>query len=194
MLKNSAMKTTEQITRQLRPLSSVNIRDNFSDQFRTGVIFTLFIVFFALNTSAQTLQEYRTMIAAMKSSADPGIRSQATHLESLVFQLQPKMHIVNSVSTITGGTSPVCLETDDKSVLLLGTVKPLFQTVELITVRLNGPSDLDFVLNLAALSGFGSLKYVQFLCSFQCDPKVISALFTGNKPGITVFYNISIPN
>jgi hypothetical protein len=194
VLKNNAMKTTKQITSQLRPLLSVNIGDNFFSQLRLRIIFSLFIAFFALNTSAQTLQEYQTMLAGMNSSTDPVIRAQATHLDSLVFQVQPKIHLVNLVSTVTGGTLPVCLETDDESVGMLSTSVPLYQTVELITVRLNGPDDLNFVLNLTALPGFGSLKYIQFLCGFQCDPQLINALFTTNNPGITVFYFISIPN
>jgi len=159
-----------------------------------SVSFSLFMLFFTLTISAQTLQEYGQMIAAMKASPDPVIVQQAAHLDSLVFKIQPKIYISNFVETVSGETAPVCVDSDALSVSMLSESKPLFQTVELIKIRLNVPEDLSFVLDLTALPGFGNLKYVQFFCGYDCNPQAISALFLSNNPGITVFYNISVAN
>jgi hypothetical protein len=177
-LKLIIMKTTVQNTRQITK----------------RIFLPLLIVFFALTASAQTLQELGAMLATMNASSDPAIRQQAAHLDSLVFQVQPKIQITNFVLGVTGQAPAVCLESDAQSVGMLINANPLFQEVELITIQLNGPGDLNFILDLANLPGFEHLKYIQFLCSFNSDPQLIQSLFLSNNTGITVFYNISIPN
>jgi hypothetical protein len=192
--KITAMKTTLLIAKKMKSLNSENRREFFINQVIKKSFLSLLMLFFALNISAQTLQEYGDMIATMKASPDPAIRIQADHLDSLVFKTQSKIYIKNFVEEVYGDTPPVCLQTDAQSVGMLSQAKPLYQTVELITINLNGPNDLNFVLDLAALPGFESLKYVHFFCSYECNPQSIGALFLSNNPGITVFYSISIAN
>ena len=188
------MNTIVQINRPMKSVVSNVISAVTRIHCLHTVCFTLFVVLFTLNASAQTLQEYDTMIASMKASPDATIRAAATHLNSLVYEVHPKIYLKNLVQTVTGQTDPVCLQTDDESLGLLVQPQSLYSKVELITVKINGPGDLSFVLNLANLRGFEHLKYVQFLCSYPIDPEVLNAVFTRNAPGVTVCYSVSIPN
>lgn len=188
------MNTIVKISSQVKLFYSEGSKAGSLRRFVQCISVVLFIVLFALNSSAQTLQEYGVLVAGMNASSDPNVRAEAAHLDSLVFQVHSKMYLKNSVQNFSGQTAPVCLQTDDESIGMLSVTDPLFHTVELITVKINSPGDLNFVLNLANLPGFEQLKYVQFRCSYPCDPEVLSPLFTGNNPGITVFYLISIPN
>jgi hypothetical protein len=157
-----------------------------------GFIFAVLLSTFSAN--AQTIHEYGSMITLMNASPDINIRNKAVHLDSLMYKVQPKLYLENLVQTVFGQTDPVCLQTDVKSVSMLNQFEPLFNKVELITVRINGLHDFDFLIDQAQLIGFTHLKYVHFLCSFPCDPESLKPLFIRNNAGITVFYSISIPN
>jgi hypothetical protein len=156
--------------------------------------FFLFIVFTALKTSAQTLHEFGALCTIMKASSDEIMRNQAKHLDSLMFHEQPKIYVQHYRDQVVGKTPPVSIETDVESLRMLGENKTLYKSIELIIIRLNNPNELGFILDLQALPGFEKLKYVQFLCSFDCKPEMIETVFLKNNPAITVFYNISIPN
>jgi hypothetical protein len=192
--KITAMKTILLIAKKIKLFNSEDNREFVLNQGIKKVFFSLLMLFFALNISAQTLQEYGEMIATMKASPDPAIVQQAAHLDSLVFKAQSKIFVKNFIEEFIGDPPYVCLQTDAQSVGILGDAKPTYQHVELIKIKLAGQNDLGFVLDLAALPGFEALKYVYFFCSFECDPQAINALFLHNNPEITVFYNISLPN
>jgi hypothetical protein len=160
-----------------------------------SVLLILMLVFSILKTFAQDAKELGTTLSSMKASSDASIQSQAAHIESLIYYLQPKLYINNGVEKKYGEVSPVSVESDAQSVSNLNEVNSLFSQVELITIKLNSPEDLNFVLDISTLHSFVNLKYIQFLCNFNCAPSLINKLFLQkNNSGVTVYYNISIEN
>lgn len=152
----------------------------------------LLFVLFSASLFAQNVQELNSFLAEAKKTNDPAIMSEAKHLESLIRDLQPTVYI-NNMSIENNEAQPVCAEVDASSVDQLSLQNELFIKVEIITIRLQSPSDLDFILDLSILTGFTNLKFVVFLCEFECTDKDIDKIFL-TKSGITVFYKVSIPS
>jgi hypothetical protein len=162
--------------------------------FFSALLIIILCVITAQNSSAQNLKEYSSLINSMTGTNKQVGSSEAKHLKSLVFDLQSKIYVNNHVSKTFGAESPACIDIDAKSTAQLYENNPLFSQVELITIKLDNLSDLNFVLDLSKLTGFRNLKYIQFFCSFNCDPAKISGLYQEiSKTGIIVFYRISLP-
>lgn len=188
------MKTQKMIDCELKYQASINNKLNLLHAHWLRITLGVTLAILAVSLSAQTLQEYNTMIAVMNASPDSTVRKEAAHLDSLLFQLQTTIFLNNLVQTVVGQSVPVCLQTDDESIGMLSVADPVFAAVELITINIYSPGDLNFVLNLAALPGFQQLKYIQLLCMYQVDPEALATVFTANNPALVIFYNISVPN
>lgn len=150
------------------------------------------IVMTCATLHAQDLTELNGYLEQLKSSADPAEVTDALHLESLVSDFQPIIYVGKSI-VAHNEKQPVCAEAKSGSTDGLTTENPLFSQVELITIRLQSASEMNFVLDLSKLISFTNLKYVCFLCEFNCEIEDVQKLFIA-KTGITVTYKISIPS
>jgi hypothetical protein len=152
--------------------------------------FVLAILISAANLQAQTLLELNSYIDQLRSSSDAASIVTANHLNSLLLGSQPTVNISSSITT-SGDTPPLCANVKTSGVAKLSTPNALFTSVELITIRLRNPSDLNFLLDLPRLSGFPAAKHILFLCEFECNPASLQSLFVP-KNGIVVLYKISL--
>jgi hypothetical protein len=156
-------------------------------------IFILSLVIIGLSAYGQTAVELKSKLIEMKGSEDTLISKEATKIESLVYNVQPTLYIQQGVEKTYGETPPVRVTVDAQSVNNLKDANQLFSQVELITIKIDNPDDLNLSLDLTALPGFTNLKYIHFLCSINCAPGDIAKLYTLN-PGVTVFYIFSLPS
>ena len=153
----------------------------------------LFIIVMICSTlHAQDLMELHGYLEQLKASADPAKVSDAVHLESLISDFQPTIYVGKSI-VAHNEKRPVCAEAKSGSIDGLTAENPLFSQVELITIRLQSASEMNFVLDLSKLISFTNLKYVCFLCEFNCGIEDVQKLFIP-KTGITVTYRLSIPS
>ena len=164
---------------------------NFSS-FLNKLFIILFIVLTSSGLRAQVVMELNSFIEQLKASADPVLVANLNHLESLIKDVQPTVYVCNTI-TAKGEIQPVCANVKAGSINQMIVENPLFNQVELITIRLQSPDDLNFVLDLPKLTGFTNLKYVYFLCEFNSGIEDVQKLFIP-KIGITVFYKVSIPS
>lgn len=141
---------------------------------------------------AQSIMEFSSYLEQAKSSTDPLVVSNIAHLESLINDLQPTVFVGNEIKS-NGTSQPVCAEVKSTDVEKLSAENSLFNQVELITIVLNSPADLNFILDLSKLNSFINLKYVYFLCEFDCKIEETQKLYLP-KTGITVLYKVSIPS
>jgi hypothetical protein len=161
--------------------------------FLLGLFIIALFLFSTQSISAQNLKEYSALINTMNNTRQNGA-NESEHLKSLVFDLKAKIYINNKEENTYGNGSPECVNIDARSIELLYDTNQLFSHVEIITINLNNPNELNFVLDLSKLQSFTNLKYIQFLCSFKCDSILLSKLYqAASKTGIIVFYRISIP-
>jgi hypothetical protein len=162
--------------------------------FLTVLLVIILFVFSVQNLSAQNLIEYSSLINSMNETKQMSALSNAEHLRSLVYDLNSKLYINNQIENAVGITNPVCVKIDAQSIDKLYEENQLFNQVELITINLNDLNELNFFLDLSKLKSFTNLKYIQFLCSFKCDPLLINNLYQKiSNTDIIVFYQISIP-
>jgi hypothetical protein len=162
--------------------------------FISGQILITIFVFSTQNLFAQDIKEYGSLINIMNNNKQNSGSSDVEHLKSLVFDLLPKIYINDNEEKTFSNEPPVCVNIYGNSTDLLYEENQLFSQVEMITINIDNPSELNFVLDLNKLNGFGNLKYIQFLCSFKCDPLLLNNLIQGEpKTVVTVFYRISLP-
>jgi len=147
-------------------------------------------------TSAQNIQNYDEVLKDLNSvKSQSSLASEVVHLKSLMFELQPSLYLHSQTEKQDNKTLPVCLNTDNESIAKLYEANPLFSEVELITIYLKSQKDLDFILEVSRLLSFKKLRYIQFLCGFECVADLIRPHYKSDSgSGIVVFYRISIPN
>lgn len=182
----------EKLKFYLSPLHSVNCRLLHAMKVK-GLILLLFIVSANFHSFGQTVYELNSKLSEMLGSGDTTIINEAAHIRSLITDLQPTVY-VDDVVKANNESIPVRADVQAGAVDKLKIHNPLFEQVELITIRINSPADLATVLDLSLIQGFTNLKYVRVLCSFECAAEQISPIVTGNTLGIKVFFSISIPS
>lgn len=155
-------------------------------------ILILFILLISATLHSQEVVELNIYLRQLKGSSDPVTEASATHLESLLKDRLPTVYIGNAIVT-NGETQPLCVKIKAGSTDQLTSHNPLFNNIELITIKLKTPADLNFILDLTKLPGFTNLKYVYFLYEFKTGVEDPRRLFIP-KTGITVLYKVSIPS
>jgi hypothetical protein len=159
-----------------------------------GLFTILAVTLSGISSSAQEVKDFGKMLAAMKASPDVKLSTQASRLESLVFNLQPSVSIQEGIISTYGDAPFVCVDIDVRSVSRIKEANPLFSQAELITITINNQNEMKMFLDLTSLTGFPRLKYIYFLCSFECTNEQINKLINTADSQITVFYSVSIPS
>lgn len=166
---------------------------------KSQIILTLsafvLLIFYSLNISAQGVQELNQHLTLLKTSSVLADQTSYTQITNLVSGINPTVYINNGVIKTSSDLPPVCADVDINSLPSLSAANSLFNQVELLKIRLDSDNSPQEILNLNNLPGFTNLKYVLFICSYNCDLRTIYSLYQPSAQGwIYVFYQISIPN
>ena len=154
-------------------------------------IFLILMVFLiSASLHAQEVRELEGYLEQMRTSTDSASVANAELLESLVTDLHPTIFINNSI-IVNGDTPPVVAIVKASSVSKLILTDSRFTQVELITIKLSSITDLNIFMDINKFTDFTNLKYVYFLCEFECTPDALQKLFLP-KTGVAVLYKISI--
>ena len=156
------------------------------------VSFTFLLGLCSFNfTSAQSLKEYNKLISEMSSSTDEAAQSQAVRLQNLATELQPSVYVSAEIKAFGGG-APVCAMVDGASVAKIYTENNLFNSVELLTIKID-QSGLAAPINLSTLASVPNLKYIRLLCEYSFTASQIESMITGSNPAVIVCYLVSLP-
>lgn len=183
-------------------------KNRISGNFRQSglkIMLGLFLCIMAQAPYAQSVIRLDQQIADMLASADPATVIAGHQLQSLTSDLHPAVFINEGILTFSEGEVPVIAEVDIASITTLYQPEPSFASVEIIIFRLNGPSDLLSVIDPGALTGFTSLKYLYFLCSFDvcpgynqsqsCAENTLLPMLQGTGNGnLVILFKVSIPS
>jgi hypothetical protein len=153
-------------------------------------------MFFCVSLSAQNVHEYGSSLTFMKSSTDNYVVSQATGIDNLFKNLQSTIYIQHGQLKTVGTTVPVKVEVDADAASLgrLRDVNQSYGQVELITIRVSNANDLNNVLHIASLPSFTNLKYVIYICEFNCSASAVDNAFVPDPhKNVAAYYLISIP-
>lgn len=178
-------KSAFQNQKTIRPKPAVALRSKWVSLIAVPAL----LLFFSTNIIAQEAIKLETALMGRAPA------SQQV-LKSLVFDVLPTIYVENGSIKNFGNGPAVRLETDSKSFASLYQENPIFDQVQIITIKLNNPDDMKVVpLNLQSLTGFTHLKYILFLCNMNCNPSSINKMFkTASQDGFEIFYQVSIPN
>lgn len=166
-------------------------------------VLALFFVAPLSKVYGQQVLELNGTLSSMKASSDASQKTEADNLKSLVYDLKPALYFQNGQLTQAEKQVPVKIITDVASIHLLSDSNNLYNQVELICIKVENTSDLNFVLNVPDLASFKKLRYIFFLCTFEacpgdpesgsCIPDKISKMIQGSdNSGFTIYYQYSI--
>ncbi len=157
------------------------------------LLFAIIYAFSMQNSAAQSIKKFDEVLNAMIASGDNQGNADAARLKSLIYDVQPRLYVHENGCKKNNENPSVCLTAEPSALELLYEANPLFEQVELITLNILTARNMNFVLDLARLKSFSKLKYVQFLCNYDCNPATIMIKRPQEASSIIVFYQISLP-
>lgn len=157
------------------------------------LLFAIIYAFSMQNSTAQSIKQLDEVLNAMLSSGQNQGNADVARLKSLIYDVQPRLYLHENGLKNNSEKPSVCLTAELSALELLYEANPLFEQVELITLNILTARDMNFVLDLARLKSFSKLKYVQFLCNYDCNPATIMIKRPQESSSIIVFYQISLP-
>jgi hypothetical protein len=153
--------------------------------------------FFAVSAQKATayeLNEYLSQAANNKSSINlKSSQSTSNPLQVLAYDLVSTVIIENGEIKVFGEQPPIKAEIFYNSFQAIATTNTLFNEVELLVIKLDSEDQLNSSLDFSKIMGFNNLKYVYFLCPFNCSKSKIESVTKGLPSEITLLYSISIP-
>lgn len=141
----------------------------------------------------------KSAIESMLSSGNPAIAREGEHLQSMAYEVQPRLYLKDGIETLTGSSLPRVIDTDVSSLFKLYENSAYFQQTELIIIHIRNSSELSEILDVGRLAGFPNLKYIHFLsditvCSSPgCEPDRFNDMVQGNEVyNYLILFEISI--
>lgn len=111
------------------------------------------------------------------------------NVKELVYNTQPSIYFYGGVVKVYGD-KPRNLFTDLNSISSLNNSITLKNNIEIVTVNLDNPNQLNSAINLNLLSEFKNLKYIYFISSFEVSNDGIANLIQGDSEKYMVFYKV----
>lgn len=158
------------------------------------VIALVFIIILLTNVTvySQNTRELTQAIQSLQKSSTSLDHSKSEKIKNLVYDIQPTVYISSKeVKTFIDG-KPLVADLDISEISKLYSKKSIFEKVELVKIRVNNPTQANTKLNIPLLAHLTSLKYVQFVFSYNTSSRNIDALYVPDGR-VSVFYTIELP-
>lgn len=170
------------------------------------IILTLLLIS-SLNVFAQTLSASdntgETVVPVVELNAFLSTASQTSrtsavsnvtllnvqNVKDLVYNTQPSIYFYGDAVKVFGD-KPRNLFTDLNSISSLNNSILLKNNIEIITINLDNPNQVNNTFNLSLLSEFKNLKYIYFITSFDVSNDAMSTLVQGDSEKYLVFYKV----
>ena len=161
------------------------------------IITLLLILFYSIPLLAQSqnesypIMEKRQFLSNLRTSEQTSrvTYSNAKHIEDLLSKVQPSIYF-NSGTVKTYGEKPVSLFTNVQSLSRLNGASMLRNNIEMATVKIESPSDLNAVIDLNLFTEFKNLKYIQILSTIPTTEQAINNMVRNNEGKYSVFFII----
>jgi hypothetical protein len=173
---------------------------------KSKIIMLIALLISSLNVVAQRLStsdnidetvpvlELDAFLSAPSQTARAAAVSNVTllnmqNVKELVYNTQPSIYYFGGVVKVFGD-KPRNLFTDANSISSLNNSITLKNNIEIVTVNLDNPNQLNTPINLSQLSEFKNLKYIYFITSFDVSNNAIANLIQGDSEKYMVFYKV----
>jgi len=161
------------------------------------LLLSSFMALHAQNSKAYEINEYLALgsnkQATVQVKSNKSAATATTPLQVLAYDLVPTVFIENGEIKSFDEQSPIKAELEFNSFNVLSNANPLFKNVELLVIKLNEENQLISSLDFSTINSFNSLKYVYFICPFNCSRSQIENLSKGLPSGTVLLYSSSIP-
>lgn len=111
------------------------------------------------------------------------------NVKELVYKTQPSIYYYDGIAKVYGD-KPRTLFTDAMSIGNLNDAIALKNNIEIVTVNLDNPNQLNTPFNLSLLSEFKNLKYIYFITSFDVTNSAIANYIQGDSEKYMIFYKV----
>ena len=154
---------------------------------------TMFAQVATTSNGGAIILEERAFIDALRLS-DLNINStysRANYLEDLLYNIQPSVYFYSGVVN-TYGEKPKNLFTSITSLNGLNNPDILKNNIQIATIRIQNPSDLNLSIDLSVFESYKNLKYLYIISNVNTTAQHISTMIQNNDEGYNVFYTIQI--
>ena len=162
--------------------------------FLLHALTVMMLVFLSQPLEAQRIRPLNDYLAELRTRPGSAMEADADKLETLAFQPVNLIRLRNSVSEKFGKEAPATLDSDLRSLMQIKGSGSEFRTVELIKVRLSSQEEIPPVANRECFLQFPQLRYVLFLCEYECDPQSLQLLIPEGDQALVFLFSISVPN
>ncbi len=174
---------------------SISSKSNTEQIKLIFLITILFIAIFLNNYSAysQSPVETKSFINSKKGSMLSQDKKESEKISKLIYDLQPTFYVRDNKITKKDNGFAIRGEINLNDVPFLYTKNDIFESVEMITIRIITKDKISHKINLSNLTQFKSLKYIHFVINFSCDSSYIESLYEGENDKCKILYTIEIP-
>lgn len=144
------------------------------------------------NSSANILDE-KAFIEALrvKDLSLNSTYSRAKNLEDLLYNIQPSVYLYSGVVN-SYGEKPKNLFTSISSLSGINNPDILRNNIQIATIRIDNPNDLNSNIDLSVFDIFKNLKYIYIISSVDTTALHINSMIQNNNEGYNVFYTIQL--
>jgi hypothetical protein len=164
------------------------------------LLLLLIILFNNVTISGQTrkidedtpkIMEVKTFISTLKNKNSSARKSkpEKTNLEKLLYDNQPSIYF-NSSEVKTLGENPKSFFVDFQNLNRLNNSNLLKNNIEIVTIKINNPNEINSTIDLSVFSSFKKLKYVHIYSSVIINESILSKMIRNYDEKYTVFYTI----
>ena len=160
------------------------------------LIFTLFSVSISaqvekIDVNAPKIMEVKDFISTLKNKNSNARKSQPekTNLEKLLYDSQSSIYF-NSGNVKTYGENPKNFFVDFQFLNKVSTTNLLKNNIEIVTIKINSPNELNSTIDLSVFSSFKKLKYVYISSNTIINESILSKMIRNYDEKYTVFYTI----
>ncbi len=160
-----------------------NLMDINSRKF---VLALLFLV--SLNSFSQTnirVFERNDYLSSIKNSS---VRNYNTVLD-LMDGVQSSIYLTNEGVRVIGQI-PVCMYSDVSSLSLAGNPDMRISNIEMVTIKIDKPSELTSIIDLSIVSRYKNVKYIYFRIGFDFKLPQLIQLIKNCDPKCIVIYSV----
>lgn len=159
------------------------------------MVFFASLLFIITLTSVRVYSQTKELhqsIQSLQKSPTSLDQTRAQKIKKLIYDIQPTVYITKrEAKTLIDGT-PLVIDIEITEISKLYSKNSNYDKVELLKIRVNNATQANTTLNIPLLTHLKSLKYIQFVFSFNTSPSSIDALYVPDAR-VSVFYTIELP-
>ncbi|WP_395064062.1 hypothetical protein [Flavobacterium sp.] len=135
------------------------------------MFFILLMIFLSINSFSQSNQRPTVL---MRENFLTSLRSNTNNSTSydtalsLMDGVQSSIYLTNN-QVKTFGTKPLCMYSDIGSLGLANSSGLRVNFIEMVTIKIDSPSQLNSPINLSVVSSYKNVKYIYFRVSFNFE-------------------------